>query len=508
MRNLLFRLTIVLLTLSHYSCELVSNADTSRPNIIVILSDDSGYSDISYFGSEISTPHLSRLAEEGIVFPHFYNNGRCSPSRASLLTGHYPQKVGVGELAVTQNETDLPGYLGYLSFDYPLLPELLQDQGYYTSMSGKWHLGGQMTYRGEESLKWPNQRGFDYFFGILGGTLKTHFKPYRQEYMLNGKYLKPEEFKEDFFSTDEMMDRAIASLDINRDGENKPYFLYLPFSAPHLPLEAPQDIVDKYLKKYESIESKDDLRKQRFDILKKKKMLPPKSIFNKGKVLSFKGAEKGKEQNIALATHAALIENMDKNIGKLISNLKDHDELDNTIIFYLSDNGISAYGVSAYFNAPYVGRKGMLREGGIKTPLIVHWPNGQRKGSNLVDKAWHIMDIAPTCIDIVANGGTDDFTGVSFKSQIMGKNKSDNGEYLERDYLFWVEKKNRAILSKDGYKLIGQVLYNLKNDPCETKNLLEGNYGLIQEMKTAYQAHRLDNNIEPQAKVNRSRINR
>jgi len=203
-----------------------------------------------------------------------------------------------------------------------------------------------------------------------------------------------------------------------------------------------------------------------------------------------------------------MMEQLDMNVGKLVKYLKNTGELDNTIIFYLSDNGVSAYDVSPYFNAPYIGRKGMLREGGIKTPLIVHWPAGQYDKRRTINKAFHIMDIAPTCLDIVDTIEYKNLDGISFKSYLTEKLTSTSDYYLDREYLFWSDRDKWAVIDKDGYKLVDNALYDLRNDPCETVDISGENRGFMRSLRKAYIDYKVNNNIEPLKKVERLRISK
>jgi len=490
------------------SAQELNNTKLNKPNIIIIVTDDAGYSDYSFMGSKISTPNIDKLSESSFVFPNFYNNGRCSPTRASLLTGHYPQKVGVGELSRPSTETTLPGYLGFLSLAYTTLAEILQNRGYHTIMSGKWHLGGQKTGRINEESKWPLQRGFDSFYGILGGTVRSHFQPsLGDRYMYNNEMVPVDIYDSDYYSTDALTDHILESLDENFSEERKPFFAYMPLFAPHLPLEAPEILVDKYRKIYSIYDDLLDLKRSRLEGLKSEGLvdsdvLPNLELYSSSKRLSHES------KVTAMATHAAMIENVDNNIGRLISQLKRSGQYQNTIIILFSDNGVSANGISDIFNSPFYGRKGMLWEGGIKAPLIVSWPElNDRK--RIVKQAWHVMDVMPTILDIT---GREDksLTGRSFKS-VLEEKKPSSEYYIDRDFIFWSDRKLSAGINKDGMKWIrvdslGNFLYDLRVDPTELNNLKEEQPAIVQEFRRRFNIHRKENNVESFNVVQNSRL--
>ncbi len=505
------KIGVILALLLLFCCMDTSKTTLSfemSPNIIIIVTDDAGYSDYSFMGSEINTPHIDKLASNSFIFPNFYNNGRCSPTRASLLTGHYPQKVGVGELSRPSTETNLPGYLGYLNLEYETLAESLKDLGYYTIMSGKWHLGGQKLSRVDEQLKWPLQRGFDSFFGILGGTVRTHFKPTAGDrYMYENDNIPIEVFEKEFYSSDALVDHIVESIKEHNVNREKPFFGYLPFFAPHLPLEAPSKLIDKYVDVYSEYFDMKEIKKDRLDGLKKNNF-QEEFVEPNMELFSISYGIPRDEKILALATHAAMMENVDQNIGKLVSYLKSSGQYDNTLIFLMSDNGVSANGISDIFNSPYYGKKGMLWEGGIKTPLVVSWPAIISK-QKIIRQAWHVMDVMPTILDILGNK-TSSLTGRSFKT-ILESGVPSNDLYLDRDYLFWSDRKLVAGLSKDGIKWIreegrGNFLYDLKMDPTELNDLAVERPKVVQEFRRRFNMYKRENNVESFAVVQKSRV--
>lgn len=483
-----------------FSCKLEreQKITASDPNIILIITDDAGYADYSFLGSKINTPNIDKLANSSFIFPNFYNNGRCSPTRASLLTGHYPQKVGVGELSRPSTETSLPGYLGYMNLDYMTLPEKLKSAGYETIMSGKWHLGGQNLSRPDEQMKWPLQRGFDNFFGIIGGSVRTHFRPgARDKYVYGNDYIPTDVFDDSYYSSAGLMDHVVESIIESSESSDNPFFVYLPFFAPHLPLEAPKNLVEKYHEIYSKYSDLIELKELRLDGLKEAGILQ-EEIRSNIEQFSVSYDIAREDKITALATHAAMMESIDANIGRLISTLKSTGDYSNTLIFLLSDNGVSANGISDIFNAPFYGKKGMLWEGGIKTPLMVSWPSLNKK-QHIIQQGWHVMDVMPTILDFLGEKEKG-MAGRSFKS-VLESGKASNDLYIDREYLFWSDRKLIAGINKDGMKWIkeegrGNFVYDLRVDPTELNDLAHESSALIREFRSGFNSHKRDNNVE------------
>jgi arylsulfatase len=506
-----------------------------KPNILVILTDDMGYSDIGCFGSEIPTPNIDRLAYNGLRFTHFYNTGRCSPTRASLLTGLYPHQAGMGHLS-TENHP-LTGYAGDLSKNAVTMAEVFKNAGYSTFMTGKWHLAKDNNYNGDIS-NWPLQRGFDRFFGTLNGS-GSFFDP--GTLTSNNSNIPP---YKDFYYTTAISDTTLKF--IEESPKNKPFFGYIAYTAAHWPLHAPE----KEVKKYKGFFDKgwDVLREQRFKKLKELGIIDDTYVLtDRGVSIPAWKDEPMKEWQLRrMEVYAAMIDVMDQGIGKIITALEEKGVLDNTLIFYLHDNGGCAEPVgtekmevplsaeqkvskpysydkpnpdkkqaytregkyirmgkgvmpgpadtwTAYneewanvSNTPFRLYKQWVHEGGIASPLIVHWPKGIKTKGQLRTHPSHLIDIMATCLDI---------TGVPYPVQyknntiqpLEGKSliPAFNNKPLERDYLFWEHGANRAIRIGD-WKLVAQTsfnkffsdadedkweLYNLKDDPTERINL-------------------------------------
>lgn len=513
----------------------IPETNKEKPNILVILTDDMGYSDISCFGSEIPTPNIDRLAYNGLRFTHFYNTGRCSPTRASLLTGLYPHQAGMGHLS-TENHP-LPGYAGDLSKNAVTMAEVFKNAGYSTFMTGKWHLAKDNDYKGDIS-NWPLQRGFDRFFGTLNGS-GSFFDPGT---LTSGNTNIPP--YKDFYYTTAISDTTVKF--IKESPKNKPFFGYIAYTAAHWPLHAP----DKEVKKYKGFFDKgwDVLREQRF------KKLKELGIIDNSFVLTERGVsipawkdEPMKEWQLRrMEVYAAMIDVMDQGIGKIISALESKGVLDNTLIFYMHDNGGCAEPVgtekmevpltaeqkiskpSAYdkpnidkkqlytregqfirmgkgvmpgpadtwtayneewanvSNTPFRLYKQWVHEGGIASPLVIHWPKGIKAKGQLRDHPSHLIDIMATCLDITGIPYPTKYKANEIQS-FEGKSLSPafKNKPIERDYLFWEHGANRAIRIGD-WKLVAQTafnksfteadedkweLYNLKEDPTELINL-------------------------------------
>lgn len=481
-KNVVILIWLVLVVCCHPGSE--RSAASQRPNIIVILADDMGYSDLGCMGSEIETPNLDQLAQNGLLFTQCYNASRCCPSRASLLTGLYQHQAGMGFMVQDLGE---PSYQGFLNEKCATIPELLKESGYQTIMAGKWHVG-------DEREHWPDKRGFDQFFGIpKGGGL--YFYPSKfidRPIYRNNELVTPD--SSTFYTTDDFTDEAIKFL-LNSEKKEAPFFMYLAYIAPHFPLQAwPEDIAkyeDKYMVGYEPIRQKRFERQKELGIIDQAVELSEPEY-------SFWDEERASVESQKMAVYAAMVDRLDQNVGKLIRYLKENDEFDNTLIFFLSDNGATAenvdrspgaeIGTSSSFvscgddwanvsNTPFRKFKSQEFEGGIATPLIVHWPAGINSEGRKIRDIVHIMDIMPTCLEVA---------GVTYPSEFENRRLlplSGNSispifkdeSMVDDRLLFWEHMGNKAVRSKD-VKLVKQrsspwELYDLENDPTELHDL-------------------------------------
>ena len=504
-------------------------APAARPNIVLILADDLGWSDIGCYGSEIQTPRLDALAREGVRFTQFYNCARCCPSRASLLTGLYPQQAGVGSMN-SDRGPEYPGYRGALQPDTATLAEVLRDAGYKTYMVGKWHL------RNDKFDVKPTDRGFDEFYGMLGGYNSCwHEHPYYTRWPKDRSPRTYTSAKGDqpgtFYSTDAFAD---YSLDFIADARaaRKPFFLYLAFNAVHFPLHAPEADIAKYEAMYFA-KGWDTLREERLarqkaeglvpaDLaLTPRSLVPPKSF---AKASPFAGKPspawaslpEDRRRDLArrMAVYAAMTDRMDQAIGRVVDDLKQHGQLDNTLIMFLSDNGADwewdpygfdensgpknvlhtgaevkriggpasyvSYG-SAWAgasNTPWRYYKHFDYEGGTRTPFIVSWPAGLKARNELRTQVGHIMDLMPTLVEVA--GATYPAVRQGVKVQPMeGRSlvpALENRPLVRAEPLFFEHEGSRAARAGD-WKLVSLAgaaweLFYLKDDPSEMTNLM------------------------------------
>lgn len=500
-----------------------SEGGLPRPNIVIILADDLGFSDIGCYGSEISTPAIDSLAQDGLRFSQMYNSGRCCPSRASLLTGLNPHQAGIGHMTYTPSATN-PAYQGYLNDSCVTIAEPLQAAGYRTLMSGKWHVAQQRKI--SERASWPDdrpgyplptERGFDEFYGTIGGG-GSYFKP---TYLMQDETLI-EQTDPSWFYTDALTDKAIDMVDRAVD-DATPFFLYLAFTAPHWPLHASEEDIAKVGDRYRP--GWDRMRTARHEELKASGILDPKWPISARDPAAWPWEEARYPEWEAhrMAVYAAQVNRMDQGIGRLVEALRQRGELDNTLIFFLSDNGGCAEflaedggildvepgtfahetpdGLPVHFgnsptvlpggpqtfqsygncwsnasNSPFRKFKRWVHEGGISTPLVVHWPNAI-PGPGIVHAAVHIMDIMPTCLDVA--GATyprehNDRTIEPCEGESL-RSVFDHPDWTRSQPIFFEHEGNRAL--RDGeWKLVSAdegtwELYNIEDDRPETNDL-------------------------------------
>ncbi|RUA11228.1 MAG: arylsulfatase, partial [Flavobacteriia bacterium] len=392
-------LALIIFLLSLNSCKKDSEEKSEkvdqRPNIVLIMADDMGYSDLGCYGSEIHTPNLDKLAGEGLRYTQFYNTSRCCPTRASLLTGLYPHQTGLGWM--TRLDLGKPGYTGQLNDQCVTLGEVLKQAGYSTYISGKWHVNKDDECE-QDSPKhnWPLHRGFDRFFGMLKGAT-DYFKP--ENLYTDDKKIEP---GKDFYFTDEINDHASQFIkDHVTLNKKNPFFLYVAEVAPHWPLHAKPEDIAKYQGKY--MEGWTKTRQKRYERMLKLGVIPSNTKLSKPEDRVLDWNSLSEEQKIdmdkRMAVFAAQVHAMDQGIGRIVKTLEEQGQLENTLIIFLSDNGSSSlsvsrkskkpedlgtqksfesYGVSwtNVSNTPMRYYKLYEHEGGVSTPLIVHWPKG------------------------------------------------------------------------------------------------------------------------------------
>ena len=507
----------------------------SRPNIIVILVDDMGYSDIGCYGSEIQTPNLDRLGNQGIRFSQMYNCARCCPSRAALLTGLYPHLAGVGHMVGNHGVRE---YQGYLRDDCVTIAEVLRKAGYQTLMSGKWHVGG--GYQGNQPETWrpgepdhpiPVQRGFDRFYGMLGGG-GSYFNP---PYMMRGDTLVEPE-GDDYYLTDAISAEAVAMID-DASKRDRPFLLYVGYTAPHWPLHALPEDIAKYEGKYRE-GGWDALRTSRHEQLNGLGILDPKWDLSPRdeKAPPWSEVEEKDWEDQRMAVYAAQVDRMDQGVGRIMGKLREQGIDDNTLVMFLSDNGGCAEflaeetnlaqpfryqiptrdgrpirvgntpkikpGPDDTFmsydrpwanasNSPFRLYKHWVHEGGVATPFIVSWPAAIQQ-SGIVHAPCHVIDIMATCLDAAGVEYPDEYgghqiTALEGESLIPAARGTDRRR--ERP-IFFEHEGNRAV--RDGiWKLVSKYpgdweLYNMEEDRTETNDLAGSGKGRVKDMAKAY----------------------
>ena len=458
-----------------------------RPNFLVIMADDMGFSDIGCYGGEVSTPNLDRLAAQGVRFTQFYNCARCCPTRASLLTGLYNHQAGVGHMI---NDRGFPSYRGYLNDSCATFAEVLRPSGYTTLMSGKWHVG-------ENKPHWPCDRGFDQYFGLISGA-SNYFRldPGRKMALDHEPFTPP---AQGFYMTDAISAHAVRMV---RDAPpHKPFALYLPYTSPHWPLHALPEDIDKYRGKY--MKGWDTLRAERHErmlaagLVERRWPLSPRDpaipawaeIPLKDRAL----------WDLRMAVYAAQIDRMDQGIGRVLEALRGSGRLDNTFVLFLADNGGcheeniggalereavdpnpgTADSFTSYrrnwanaSNTPFRYYKSWVHEGGISSPLIAAWGGRVASPGRLESTPAHVTDIAPTLYDLAGAPylkGRTPPEGRTLGPVLRGRKPAP------RPLIAWEHQGHRAIREGD-WKLVARhrepwELYNLSSDRTELKDL-------------------------------------
>ncbi|QDU93920.1 arylsulfatase [Lignipirellula cremea] len=515
---------------------------TDRPNLVVIMADDMGFSDIGCYGSEIQTPNLDRLAGQGVRFTQFYNTARCCPTRASLLTGLYPHQAGVGHM---MEDRGLDGYRGNLNRHCRTFGEVLRPAGYSTYMSGKWHVTRHVAAEGPK-FNWPLQRGFDRFFGTIHGA-GSFFDP---NSLTDGNTQIPP--GDDFYYTDAIVDHAITFVDDHHAATpQKPFFLYVAFTCPHWPMHARPHDIAKYKGRYDGgwdlLREERQARMVQQGLIDKNWQLTPRDR----SAPAWDEAPLQEWHARRMEVYAAMIDCMDQNIGRLLAALEKNGQSENTVIFFLADNGgcaeefgsngaikpdpskpvelipmqagqlqtqmvpsrtrdgrplrtgrgvmpgpadtFVAYGLpwANASNTPFRRYKHWVHEGGISSPLIIHWPAGIRPAQHgqLHHQPSHLIDIMATCVDLagaeyptkIDDQPITPLQGVSLKPALAGQT------WERAAPLFWEHEGNRAIRQGD-WKLVAQgasgpwELYNIASDRTELNNLAAENPTRVEEM--------------------------
>src|SRR5512140_1028140 len=484
-----------------------------RPNIVLMLADDMGFSDIGCYGGEIATPNLDRLARRGLRFTLFHNTARCCPTRASLLTGLYPHQTGVGHMV--DNPKPFPGYTGDLNRHCVTIAEVLRPAGYRTLMSGKWHV----TPVTESKHNWPLERGFERYYGIIHGAA-SYFDPVT---LTRGNQPVEPEGK-DFYLTDAIAENAVRHIQEFGRGPH-PFFLYVAFTSPHWPLHALEVDGAKYKGRYK--DGWDALRAERhrrmieMGVVEKRWALTPRDA----RVAAWKDTPNRDWHERRMEVYAAQIDRMDQGVGRILGALEAAGADRNTLILFLADNGgcaeelkpgaaalhipkttrdgravrsgnipglmpgagdtYQSYGIgwANASNTPFRLYKHWVHEGGISTPLIASWPASIRKQGGLTHQPGHLIDLMATCADMGGARYPETFNGEkitplegkSLRPILEGRLRQGHSE------IFWEHEGNRAVV-QGRWKLVSRhpgqwELYDIQADRTEMNNLAGRNAG-------------------------------
>ena len=552
-RNMNF--TIRCLLLSFFGCcvnySFPDFAVAERPNIILMMGDDMGFSDLGCFGSEIETPNLDGLAQGGLRFTQFYNTARCCPTRASLLTGLYPHQAGVGWM---MSDNGVDAYRGNLNDRCVTIAEALKPAGYSTYMAGKWHVTRHIDPDGP-SFNWPRQRGFDRFYGTIHGA-GSFFDP--NTLMRENTMITPvadSEYKPDqFYYTDAISDHAVRYIkDHNSQKADEPFFIYVAYTAAHWPMHAlPRDIA-KYKGRYDA--GYHAIRRARFERMKQMGLIPPSTELSPP-AGDWSKVEHREWELRCMEVYAAMIDSMDQGVGRIVNALKETNNLENTLVFFLQDNGGCAEGygrragsqwktrpekpplkpmatselqtrmqplqtrdgfpvltgpgvmpgpADTYIgygknwanvsNVPFREYKHWVHEGGISTPLIAHWPDQIRRAGELERQPGHLIDIMATCVDVAGADYPKKRNGNAIQP-VEGRSlvPAFSGKQIARDEpIFFEHEGNRAV--RDGkWKIVAKgvqgewELYNIDQDRSEMHNLATAEPDRVKKMAAQWQA--------------------
>lgn len=533
-----------------------------RPNIVVILADDLGYSDLGCYGGEIQTPNLDYLASNGIRFSAFYNTSRCCPTRASLLTGLYNQQAGIGEMTTDRN---LPGYRGHLTNNTVTIAEVLKAAGYHTGMTGKWHVSNtieQPTSAGQ--VKWlnhqvvhplfspaeqyPTSRGFEKYFGNIFGVV-DFFDPFS---LVNGK--EPvTNVPAGYYHTNAINDTAAGYIRAFSKDE-KPFFLYVAQTAPHWPLHALPEDIKKYENTYK--EGWDIIREARFKKMVNLGLIDPATTRLSPRIhneLTWQSNKDSVWDARAMAVHAAMVDRMDQGIGTIINTLKETGELDNTIIMFFSDNGASPEDCARFgpgfdrpgetrdgrkiiypvnkdvlpgpqttfasigerwanvANTPYRYAKAESYEGGLRTPCIAFWPKGIKAATGSITRhRGHVMDLMATFVEVSGaayparfdNRVISPTTGSSllpaFQAKASGENKKMYNEHFRARY---IKDSNWKLVSTS--RDTTWHLYRISDDESELNDVSAQYPEVVKKMASDWKDWANNSNVYPKPVVSR-----
>lgn len=540
-----FNFTYILSFAAIYAANGISyGQNIKRPNILVILADDLGYSDIGCYGGEVKTPNLDRLAENGVRFTHFYNTSRSCPTRASLLTGLYPHQAGVGRMTFDDHK---PGYRGTMTHNGVTIAEVLKENNYNTAWVGKWHVAetplrpdqrqwlAHQVKHDEFAPKenYPINRGFQDCYGTIYGVV-DYFDPFS---LIHGED-PVESVPDNYYSTIALSDTAVAY--VNKYAKSdKPFFMYLAYHSPHWPLHALPEDIKKYENRYRCGWQK--IREERYNRQKKMKLFGDCDNFLSERQFndSWENNPNKEWDAYAMAVHAAMIDRMDQGIGKVIDALEKNGQLDNTLILFMSDNGCSNEDCQNYpegendrpaetrdgrkivyprnkevlpgpetsyasvgakwanvANTPFRFWKAKTYEGGICTPMIAHWPKGIKLPKGSINTSYcHVIDIMATCLELSGSKYPSKYNGYDIQPYMGLSMKSifDTGKLTTKRDLYFEHFNEKALIDSEGWKIVQPAknngdweLYNLNSDRSEMHNLADKYPDRVKEMLSRY----------------------
>ena len=546
MKHLLLFVSSFLITQASYS---------ALPNIVYILADDMGFSDIGCYGGEIATPNLDALAKGGLRFTQFYNTARCCPTRASLITGLYPHQAGIGHMMEDRN---LEGYTGNLNKNCVTIAEALKPAGYKSYAVGKWHVTNVTKPKSDaDKFNWPLQRGFDRFYGTIHGA-GSFFDP--NTLTRDNQYISPfadsEYPTEGYYYTDAISDHA--SRFIREHDKAKPFFLYVAYTAAHWPMHAKEKDIAKYKGRYAA--GYEAVRKARYEKMLKEGVINAASTTNWSLPPNLGEKEFWEWEQRNMEVFAAMVDCMDQGIGRIVQSLKDAGQYDNTLICFLQDNGGCAevmgsvgkgqpradaptlpplgkdylqpdmvpkqtrdgfpvrqgkgvmagpgdtyigYGPAwaTVSNTPFRKHKHWVHEGGISTPLIAHWPAGITRKGQLESTPGHLIDLMATAVDLSKT------TYPANVKPMEGRSLAPlfTGGSIEREAIYWEHEGNRAVRVGD-WKLVAEhakpwELYNIAQDRSEQHDLSKEQPERVQQLAAMWDAYAKRANVEPWEKV-------
>ena len=510
--------------------------ENRKPNIVLILNDDMGFSDLGCYGGEVHTPNLDRLAAGGLRFTQFYNTARCCPSRASMLTGLNPHQTGVGHM---MSDDGLEGYRGDLNDRCITIADAVRSEGYGAYMSGKWHIS---RHTGSDGPKhsWPCQRGFDEYYGIITGAA-NFWKP--NTLTRNNTRIQHDELPEDYFFTDAVSDEASTYIQNHTEKTpERPFFTYVAYTAPHWPLHAHEEDIARYNGRFAA--GWDELREERLSRMREMKILDEawQLTARDPSQPPWSEAQYKEWNQRRMEVYAAQITRMDAGIGRIINTLEETGQLDNTLILFLADNGgcaeelggppairdkgslistdttsdgkpvyrgndpsimpgpettYQSYGVpwANLSNTPFREYKHWVHEGGIATPLIAHWPDAIKSAGELRHQPGQLPDIMATCLEVSGATYPEEHDGLFNTRAILPLEGTSlvpvfDGKDNGKEVLYWEHEGNCAV-RQDNWKLVCRFpgdweLYDLAAERTEINDLAAKHPQKLEELTGLY----------------------